>query len=349
MIASSCFDLQEAMCSSRLSGASDNLVRRHPRDFGTLLPVTSGFWGRRPLRALDAAVSDTSSGEGRVRRRRSDAEENIRKLVRAAMQLLQAEPEAGLEAIAVAAGVSRSTIYRHFSSREELVRAAGVRTVEVADANQTDALRPPGELVGGPTPLDVADALNKVPPHLLGEQIVAEAQRLAGVTSVALYLVDIDGSLLLRLAGSEEFPSEIAAPLAVGAEIPREGLPRLRELIEREVPDSVMAPLLLRGRALGVLLAVDAPEAPLVRRSGAYEGVDQREGAGRQDEDHRRGIARVRRRTGDRRCQAGRPARGRCGPGEPTGVADRRGRGRVRGRAADSNDAGRRRASRAGS
>ena len=67
--------------------------------------------------------------------------------------------------------------------------------------------------------------LNKVPPHLLGDQIVAEAQRLVGVSSVALYLVDIDGTMLLRLAGSKEFPPELDVPLAVGPEIPREGLP----------------------------------------------------------------------------------------------------------------------------
>ena len=53
-------------------------------------------------------------------------------------------------------------------------------------------------------------------------------------------------------------------PLAVGPELPREGLPALRELIARELPGSVLAPLSLRGRALGILLAVDAPEQALV-------------------------------------------------------------------------------------
>src|ERR1019366_6798417 len=63
------------------------------------------------------------------------------------------------------------------------VGAARRRAGERADENQTDALRPPGELAGGRTPLDVADVLNKVPPHLLGDQIVAAAQRLGGVGS----------------------------------------------------------------------------------------------------------------------------------------------------------------------
>ncbi len=144
------------------------------------------------------------------------------------------------------------------------MRIVAERGRESADANQADVLRPAGELAGGPTPLDVADVLNKVSPHLLGEQIVAEAHRLAGVTSVALYLVDIDGTQLLRLAGSQEFPAELEVPWAVGPEIPREGLPRLRALVEDEFPGSVVAPLLLRGRALGVRLAIDGPEAPLL-------------------------------------------------------------------------------------
>ena len=105
-------------------------------------------------------MSEPSPGEGvGGRRRRSDAAGNIERIVVAAMELLRAEPEAGLEEIAAAAGVSRSTVYRHFSSREELVRVVGQRAREAADANQSDALRPAGELAGGATPLDVADVL----------------------------------------------------------------------------------------------------------------------------------------------------------------------------------------------
>lgn len=79
------------------------------------------------------------------------------------------------------------------------------------------------------------------------------------MTSVALYLIDLEGTHLRRLAGSEEFPDSLAAPLAIGPELPREGLAPLRALIARELPGSALAPLSLRGRAPGVLLAVDAP------------------------------------------------------------------------------------------
>ena len=182
----------------------------------------------------------------------------------AAVELLQSDPDASIEDVADAAGVSRATVYRHFRSRVELVEAARERARQSSDANEQDALRPPGELAGGPTPLDVADVLNKVPPHLLGEQIVAEAQRLTGVSSVALYLVDIDGTRLWRLAGAADFPESLEAPLAVGPEISRESVELLRRVLAEELPGTVMAPMFLRGRALGVLLAVGAGEAPLV-------------------------------------------------------------------------------------
>jgi serine phosphatase RsbU (regulator of sigma subunit) len=205
-----------------------------------------------------------ASQHERLRRRRADAEVNAERVLLAAAELLPAEPDASISEIAAAAGVSRATVYRHFGSRVELVAAARERSLQSTDANEQDALRPAGELAGGPTPLDVADVLNKVPPHLLGEQIVAEAQRLTGVSSVALYLVDIDGTRLWRHAGAAEFAESLEAPFAVGPEISRESIELLRRVLAEELPGTVMAPMLLRGRALGVLLAVGAGEAPLV-------------------------------------------------------------------------------------
>ena len=195
---------------------------------------------------------------------RADAVLNARRIIEAAQKLLRSDPDASVELLAAAAGVSRATVYRHFRSRDGLVAAVRADGHTRADANEQDALRPPGELSDGATPLSIPDVLNKVPPHLLGDQIVAEAQRLAGVGAVALYLVDISGTQLVRLAGSDEFPRELDAPLAVGPELPRDGLPALRAHVEDELPGTVLAPLLLRGRAVGVLLALNAPEAPLL-------------------------------------------------------------------------------------
>jgi serine phosphatase RsbU (regulator of sigma subunit) len=197
-------------------------------------------------------------------RKRADAVHNAERIVQAAIVSLQAGREPSLDEVAAAARVSRATVYRHFGSRAELIDAARRRAAASSDAIETDGLRPAGERGGGPSPLDVIDVFNKVPPHLLGDQIVSEARRLAGVTSVALYLIDLEGTGLRRLAGSEEFPETLPVPLAVGPELPREGLAALGEQIGRELPGSVLAPLSLRGRALGILLAVDAPEQELL-------------------------------------------------------------------------------------
>ena len=136
-----------------------------------------------------------------------------------------------------------------------------------------DRLRPAGEFARAtPTPLSVADVLNKVPPHLLGDQIVAEAQRIAGVSSAAIYLVDLEGTHLIRLAGALSFPQHLPVTLAVGTEIPQEGLPALRAVVEDHLPGAQSAPLILRGRALGTLVAVgnalDGPGGPRVRGGG---------------------------------------------------------------------------------
>jgi serine phosphatase RsbU (regulator of sigma subunit) len=200
-----------------------------------------------------------------ARRRRSDAEQNLSRIVEAAVGLLGDDADASVDEIAMAAGVSRATVYRHFGSRRELVGAARRQAHDHAQADERDALRPAGEPAeGGPASLDVADVLNKVPPHLVAEQIVAEAQRLTDGASVALYLVDIDGSRLLRHAGSREFPDEIAAPLAVGPELPRGGLASLRRIVHELLPGSVPVPMFLRGRAIGLLLVIGTAEEALV-------------------------------------------------------------------------------------
>ncbi|HZA88966.1 MAG TPA: TetR family transcriptional regulator, partial [Solirubrobacterales bacterium] len=63
---------------------------------------------------------------------RSDAQENRERLLIAAGRLLAQSPTATLADVAAAAGVSRSTLYRHFAGREELIAAVGERPREEA-------------------------------------------------------------------------------------------------------------------------------------------------------------------------------------------------------------------------
>lgn len=122
----------------------------------------------------------------------------------------------------------------------------------------------------GPLALEVTRILDEVPPYLVPDQLVAEARRVAGV-AVALYVVDIDGSHLLRLAGSPEFPERIENPPALGPEIVPEGLGRFYEQLQEQLPGCVAEPLWLRGRVTGLLLCVGDPVSSLadIAKQGA--------------------------------------------------------------------------------
>jgi serine phosphatase RsbU (regulator of sigma subunit) len=198
------------------------------------------------------------------RKQRSDAALNYTRLVTAAMRVLREDRDASMERIAEVARVGRATAYRHFPRRSDLVAAAAQQARDDSEANERDVLRPPGELASTtPAVLDVADVLNKVPPYLLGEQIVAEAQRLATAQHVALYVVDIDGSRLLHMSGSSRFPDEFPVSLGVGPELPRSAIASLRHVVGSSLPGAAVVPMYLRGRAVGVLMALDAREEDL--------------------------------------------------------------------------------------
>jgi serine phosphatase RsbU (regulator of sigma subunit) len=182
--------------------------------------------------------------------------------------------------LASAARVGRSTLYRHFPTRYALEQA--VREQERSDAHAS-AAKPgigrvttmpfvaPGHLGReAPLALEVTRILDEVPPHLVPDQLVAEARRAAGV-AVALYVVDIDGSHLLRLAGSEEFPDRLDAPPALGPEIVPEGLPEFQERLQTRLPGCLCEPLWLRGRVTALLLCVGTPQSGLadIAKQGA--------------------------------------------------------------------------------
>ncbi|MFD0419897.1 TetR/AcrR family transcriptional regulator [Streptomyces sp. NPDC127108] len=56
-------------------------------------------------------------------RRRADAQRSRTAVLDAAVQLLGERPDAGMAAVATAAGVTRQTVYAHFSSRDDLLTA----------------------------------------------------------------------------------------------------------------------------------------------------------------------------------------------------------------------------------
>jgi AcrR family transcriptional regulator len=56
-------------------------------------------------------------------KRRADAERNLGRIIEAATALLAVDPRASMAEIAEASGLVRATLYRHFPTREDLIRA----------------------------------------------------------------------------------------------------------------------------------------------------------------------------------------------------------------------------------
>jgi len=74
--------------------------------------------------------------QARRRRQRSDARQSIAAVVDAAIQVLAGRPDASMDEIARAAGVSRQTVYAHFPARDALIDAV----IEQAAAEVTALL-----------------------------------------------------------------------------------------------------------------------------------------------------------------------------------------------------------------
>src|SRR5947209_5956149 len=213
---------------------------------------------------LPAEDPDGSSSAAHTR---SDAVQSRQSILRAAAMLKERRVTMG--ELAAAAHVGRSTLYRHFPTRQALERA--LKDIEDGELRSSPGVsgriatlpyRAPGQLGrDAPLALEVTRVLDEVPPHLVPDQLVAEARRAAGV-AIALYVVDIDGSQLLRLAGSEEFPEQIDDPPALGPEIVPEGLPSFQEHLQSQLPGCTAEPLWLRGRVIGVLLCMGEPLTP---------------------------------------------------------------------------------------
>ncbi|MBA3262624.1 MAG: serine/threonine-protein phosphatase [Thermoleophilaceae bacterium] len=193
--------------------------------------------------------------------RRADALRNRERILDAAERMLERSPSASLADIAAAAGVARSTLHRRFRTRDELLAAVRDRPHEQSQESSLRSL-PAGRLGRGrPISLDAIQVFDVVPPAVLPEQLVAEAQRIAKVP-VALYVLDIDGTHLLHMAGPHRLGQTIEAPLAIGPELDADGLSQLREQLAVRRGIEISA-LWLRGRANGVMIAFGRPAEPL--------------------------------------------------------------------------------------
>ena len=145
-----------------------------------------------------AAPGPESEGRRAAAELRADAQASRERILRAAATLIE-DRRTSMAQIAAAADVSRSTLYRHFATRQDLAAELERRRPPVRPREPSSQVTPlpyRARACSGrnrPMALEVTHILDEVPPHLIADQLVAEARRAAGVP-VALYVVDIDGS-----------------------------------------------------------------------------------------------------------------------------------------------------------
>ena len=119
--------------------------------------------------------------------------------------------------------------------------------------------------------IPTAEDLLALPIDGLPDEIVAIAERLAEAP-VGLYVVDLEGVSLRRLAGASSFPEEVPIPQMAGPEIPTGHLAALeREFAARGL--GTIVPLWLRHRAIAVFLVDGAPAAALEEFAARAAGV----------------------------------------------------------------------------
>jgi hypothetical protein len=105
---------------------------------------------------------------------------------------------------------------------------------------------------------DASKLLHELVSHRLPAAVLRQAHA-AGASPAGLYVIDIDGSCLIKLAGEASFPGRIQAPLAVGPELPPEAFPEIQDIVSSKIPDARVTPLCVRDRALGLLVTCGEP------------------------------------------------------------------------------------------
>ena len=122
-----------------------------------------------------------------------------------------------------------------------------------------------------PASLSPIRLLEDVAPHRLPDVLVDLARHEAGCP-IALYVIDIGGSALCKVAGDESLPDEVEIGQGVGPELGRGRMGEVQGLIEQAVPGAVAIPLWLYGRAVAVFMTAAPPTGdiePLARQAAA--------------------------------------------------------------------------------
>jgi serine phosphatase RsbU (regulator of sigma subunit) len=129
--------------------------------------------------------------------------------------------------------------------------------------------RHPGRFARGAEGIDLLDG---VAPDELADRLIAEAERLTGAPA-AVYIVEVEGRLLLRVADSDSFPDQLRIPHTVGVELTRETDAEMRKMVAEQLGEgTAIQPLWLGARAQVVLMTAGGHEgalAELVREGGA--------------------------------------------------------------------------------
>ena len=113
---------------------------------------------------------------------RADARRNREAVIEAALSALARDPNASMSEIANAAGLGRTTVYRHFETREELIAAIFQRVIsdaQLATATVIDEGRPVAETLRelGPVMVEIGERFRFLRAHLeIGAQALADSK-----------------------------------------------------------------------------------------------------------------------------------------------------------------------------
>lgn len=153
---------------------------------------------------------------------RADARRNRELVVDVAMELLARKPEAPMREIADASGVGRTTVYRHFPTRDDLLRAIFER---IGDEGRSLVV---AALVAGGSAEDVLRRLGVGIAGIGARYRFLEAHRELGQQTLRSKVVEEDDPLLawihaahargeLAPALAPDWIQAMVSPLAIGA------------------------------------------------------------------------------------------------------------------------------------